>query len=118
MGKFLIITHLYATFNGHKPFVSRDIRCLIFYVTLQDHVIIGLCDFMEESYSSYIPTPATFRSHRHCYREYRMILVCHVISQDEVIKGSCDFMDCSPSRKGTILPSLVAIGSQVVKICF
>ena len=45
-----------------------------------------------------------------------MILVCHVILQDHVIERSCDFMDRSPSRKVTILPSLVAIGTLVVEM--
>ena len=62
----LIVTYLRATFNGHMPCGSRDIECLIFHVTLKDHVIIGPCDFMEESSSSYIPTPTMFRSHIHC----------------------------------------------------
>ena len=60
--------------------------------------------------------PAAFGGHRYCGSGYMMILVCHVILQDHVIKRSCDFMDRSPSRKVTILPSLVAIGTLVVEM--
>ena len=60
------VTYLRAKFNGHMPCGSINIRYLIFYVTLKDHVVIGPCDFMEESSSSYIPTLTMFRSHRHC----------------------------------------------------
>ena len=35
---------------------SRDIIDLIFHVTLEDHVIKGLCEVMEGSSSLYIPT--------------------------------------------------------------
>ena len=59
--------------------------------------------------------PAKFGGHRHC-GSGDMILV-YVILQDQVIKGSCDFMGRSPSKKVTILPSLVAIGTLLVEMC-
>ena len=47
-----------------------------------------------------------------------MALVCHVISEDHVIKGSYDFLGDSSSRQVTIQPSLVAIVTLTVEICF
>ena len=58
--------------------------------------------------------PAMFGSHKHRGSE-DMILVCHMILQDHEIKGSSDYMGKSPPRQITILPSLVAIGTEVVK---
>ena len=58
--------------------------------------------------------PAMFGGHKHCGSE-DMILVCHMILQDHEIKGSSDYMGKSPPRQITILPSLVAIGTEVVK---
>ena len=54
--------------------------------------------------------------HRHYGSGDMMVLVYHLILQDHVIKGSCDFMGKSLSRYVTILPSLVAIGTEVMKI--
>ena len=45
-----------------------------------------------------------------------MILVCRVIANDHVIKGRCDFVSKNPSTLVTILLSLVAKGTVVVKI--
>ena len=43
-----------------------------------------------------------------------MFLICHVTFHDHIIKGSCDFLCGSPSRKVTILPSLVTIRIMIV----
>ena len=45
-----------------------------------------------------------------------MVLVCLVILQHHVPKGSSNIMGNSPLRLATILPSLVAIGTEVKKI--
>ena len=55
-------------------------------------MIKGLCGFMEESSSLYIPTLQKFGSYRHCGSRDIMTVVCHVISQDQLIQGSCHFM--------------------------
>ena len=47
-----------------------------------------------------------------------MILVCHAISLGQVIKLPCDFISRSLSKQISMLPSLVAIGSVVVKIVY
>ena len=44
------------------------------------------------------------------------VFVSHMNLQDHVIKALNDYMVKSPSRYVTILPSLVAIGTVVVKI--
>ena len=64
---------------------------------------------------------AKFCGHRACgssdtTNEDIIVLVCHVISQDHVIKGWFDFISRSPSRKVTILPSLVAISNVVMEM--
>ena len=61
-------------------------------MTLQEHVIKGLCEFIKGNSSLYIPTLPKFGSHKHCGSGYIMILVCHVILQDHVVMWSCDFM--------------------------
>ena len=61
---------------------SKDIKDLIFHVTLQDHLIKGL---HERKLLIVYPHPARFGSHRHCSNGYIMILAYHVISQDNVI---------------------------------
>ena len=54
--------------------------------------------------------PAKFGGYRHCGSEDMMSLGCYVISQDHLIEGLCYFIS------STVLPSLVAIGTVVVKI--
>ena len=72
-------------------------------------------DFEDCSPSCLMPGQhtATFGGHRLCGRRDIIFLVCLVISQDRVIKGSCDYMGGSLSRKVTVLPSFVAIGTAV-----
>ena len=62
---------------------------------------------------SYIP--AKFGGHRHFCNGNVMVLVCHLFLQDHMTKGSSN-MGRIPSRLVTITPSLVAIGTVVVKI--
>ena len=45
-----------------------------------------------------------------------MVFVCHVILQDHVVKALNLFMITSPSKKVTIRPRLVAMGTMVVEI--
>ena len=52
----VITSRHFATFSGHRPCGSSDAAAKIFYVTLQDYVIKGSSDFMEENSSLYIPT--------------------------------------------------------------
>ena len=54
--KLLIVSYHLAKLVDHRPGCSRDITDLIFHVTLQDHVIKELCEFMEGSSSLHIPT--------------------------------------------------------------
>ena len=53
---FLIEIHHFAKFNEHRLCGSSDATGKTVYVTLQDHVIKGSSDFMEENSSLYIPT--------------------------------------------------------------
>ena len=53
--------------------------------------------------------------HRRSGSEDIMILGCRVSSQYHLIEGSCNFMSRNSSRYVTILPSLVAIDTVVVK---
>ena len=46
--------HHLAKFGDHRHCCSRDIADLMFHVTLQDHVIKLLCDFIERNTSLYI----------------------------------------------------------------
>ena len=54
--KFLILSHHFVKFSGHRPCASGDTSAKIFYVTLQDHVIKGSGDFMEGNSLLHIPT--------------------------------------------------------------
>ena len=54
MWRLLVVAHHLAKFNSHRPCASRDITYLIYDVTLQDHVIKGFSDFLEESSSLYV----------------------------------------------------------------
>ena len=55
--KFLIVSHHFAKFNGHRSFGSSDTAAKILYLTLQDHVIKVSGDFIEGNFSLHIPTP-------------------------------------------------------------
>ena len=79
------------------------------HVTLQDHVIKALYDFMVSALSK-------FGGHRHCGTGNVTALVCHLISQDHQIKGSWDFIRRIPSWQVIIPPSLVAISILEVEI--
>ena len=57
-----------------------------------------------------------FCGHRYCGSGEIMVLVCHVILEEHVIKGWSNIMGRGKSRQVTSLPSLVAIGTVVVKI--
>ena len=53
--KLLIVSHHLAKSGSHRHCCSGDITDLKFHVTLQDSMIKGLCEFMEESTLLYIP---------------------------------------------------------------
>ena len=36
-------------FGGHRDSAGGDIKIFVYHVTLQDHVIKGSCDFIEET---------------------------------------------------------------------
>ena len=55
-------------------------------VTLQDHVIKALYDFVIRSLSRYIIILVSLVV-KDSGNGYKMVLVCHVILQDHVIKG-------------------------------
>ena len=74
-----------ANFGGHRYPGNGDIMIFVCRVTLQEHVIKVLCNFM-------------VRSPRNAGSEDIMPLVCCVFLQNHVIKGLCDFMSRSPSR--------------------
>ena len=59
---------------------------------------------------------AMFNGHKHCGSGDVMILVCSQILQDHVTKGLGNFVGIKPSKLFTILPSSVAIGTEVVEI--
>ena len=75
----LIVCNHSARPDCHRHCNRGDIIDLIFHVTLEDHVIQELCDFMKENSPLYIPYPAKFGCHKHWDNGYTMILVCHVI---------------------------------------
>ena len=54
--KFLVVSHHFAKFCGHRLCGSSDTAAKIVYMTLQDHVIKGFDDFMGRNSSLYIPT--------------------------------------------------------------
>ena len=51
-----MVFHHLRKFSGHRLCCRSDITYLVFHVILQDHVIKGLCKFMEGNSSMYIPT--------------------------------------------------------------
>ena len=54
--KFLVVSHHFAKFCGHRPCDSSDIAAKIVNVTLQDYVMKGSDNFMEGNSSLHIPT--------------------------------------------------------------
>ena len=54
--KLLTVSHHLAKSGSYRPCCRIDIRELIFHVTLREHVIKGLCEFMKGSSSLHIPT--------------------------------------------------------------
>ena len=54
--KFLVVSHHFAKFNGHRTFGSSDAAAEILYLILQDHVIKVSGDFVEGNFSSHIST--------------------------------------------------------------
>ena len=61
---------------------------------------------------------AMFGGHQSSANEYIKYLICHVTSQNHVIEGSCNFMSGSSLLYVTTRPSLLGVGSVVVKIWF
>ena len=59
-----------------------------------------------------------FSGQKHCGSRDINFLVCHMILQNHVIKRSCNTMGRNPSRLVTKVPSLVAIRTVVVEVCF
>ena len=65
---------------------------------------------------------AKFGGEKHRGSGYIMVLVCHAISQNYVTKalisimGRSSVMGKSPLRLVTILPSLVRLGTRLVKL--
>ena len=66
-------------------------------MTLEDHLIKALYDFMKKSPSSLF-APAKFVGHKHCCSGDITVLVYHVALQDHMIKGCCHLMGRSQSR--------------------
>ena len=83
-------------------------------MTLEDHLIKALYDFMEKSPSSLF-APTKFVGHKHCCSGDILVLVYHVTLQDHVIKGRCHLMGRSQSRSVIILQNLVVMATLVVK---
>ena len=54
--KFLIVSHHFPKFCGHRLCGSSNTAPKIVYISLQDHVIKGSGDFMEGNPSLYTPT--------------------------------------------------------------
>ena len=112
--KFLIVSHHFAKFSGHKSCGSNDTAAKISYMTLQDRVIKDSGDFTEGISSMHILTlPKLIAT---CVNGYKIVLVCHVILQGYVIIRSYDFM--WHSRQVIVLRSFVALDIVVVEICF
>ena len=53
---FLIVSHHFAKFGGHRLCGGSDTTAKIIYKTLQDHMIKGYGDFVEGNSSLYFPT--------------------------------------------------------------
>ena len=51
--KFLILSHHFAQFCGHRPCGSSNTATKIVYITLKDHVIKGYGDFKERNSPPY-----------------------------------------------------------------
>ena len=66
-------------FGGHGHCGSGDIIILVCHVTLQDHVIKGLCDFIGKCDFNVSYHPAKFGGDRRPDSGDISILVCHVI---------------------------------------
>ena len=84
------------------------------HVIKQDHLKKGQVTYVREL-DKVIHNPTKFDDHRHSGIGDVLVLVCHVILQVDVIKKSCDLMDRNPSRKVTILSSLVTISTSGVE---
>ena len=82
-------------------------------MTLQEHVIKGSYDFMEEPFKI-SHHPAKFGCYRDSYKRDIRISVCHVILQDQLIKAFYDFMFGRLSKFITILSNFVVIGTMIV----
>ena len=53
---FLIASHLFVKYSCHRPGGSSDTAAKIVYMILQEHMIKGTGDFMEESSLLYTPS--------------------------------------------------------------
>ena len=85
--KSIIVDYHPVTFGAHKHCGSEDTMVLFCNITLQEHVITGLCDCGYESIKVNYH-PAKLGGHKHCGSGDVMILVCHLILQEHVIKRS------------------------------
>ena len=105
---FVNISYHSVKFGGHRHSGSGDIMVFNYHVTLQDHMIKELFEFMIWRPSKY--------DHRHRGSGGIMVLVCQGISQDDLIKRPCDFLGKRPSKQVTILQNLVATATLVMEL--
>ena len=111
-----MVSYNSVKFGDHRDSGRVDIMDFLCHVTLQNHMIKGSCDFMEE--------PIKISHHPHkfgCTRTiavtiYRFLFVTLPCKTTHLIKSLYDFMVRSLSRYITVLPTLVVIATAVVKI--
>ena len=83
--KFIIVSHYFAKFQGHKP-CGSDTAAKMFHVTLQDHVIKESGDFMKGNSSLYLNTLSKLTVIDIVLMDIQLFLVCQVILQNHMIK--------------------------------
>ena len=108
------LCHHPAKFGGHRHCSRGDIMVLVCLVISQDHIIRGSCYFQVGAHQGY--HSAKFLGHRHSVNGVIMVFFCHMTFQYHLITVLNDVMIRSPLRYVSILPSLVAIDTVVLKI--
>ena len=110
-------SHMLAKFGGHRNCGNGDIIILDYHVISKTwwskHQVTLWAGAHQVKLLSY---PGKFGGNKNCRSEEIVVLICRAILQDHVIKWSCDFLDRRPSREITILPSLLATDTVVMKI--
>ena len=104
---------LYQVWLPYRHCGWGDITLLVSHKIWEDHVIkVTLWAGAYKVSQHHVK----FGGHKHIASREINVFVYHVTLQDHVIKPLCGFLVWSTLRYVTTLPSVVAIGSVVVKI--